>query len=135
MSAIQIRAFHRHGDDMVPIAEALWTQFVAGAAPLPESMRQARSPAQGVRRVDVLLVTSRDGECELIEPVSLRVDAHGYLLRMYLQIDEFAPRPGVLDARRPFLERYLRHAHRWSPTAEQFSKAIASSCATPITQG
>lgn len=125
MSAIQVRAFHRQGGDIVPINDALWTQFIAGNAPLPKVMLCGGS-TQSVQRVDVLLVTARDGACELIEALSLRVDSHGYIQRIYLTFDEFAPGPGVLDARRPFLERYLRHAHRWTPTADQFSKAIAA---------
>lgn len=126
MSAIQVRAFHRQGGDIMPIADALWTQFVAGNAPLPEVMLHGVSGTPSAQRVDVLLVTARDGECELIEALSLRVDSHGYLQRMYLALEELAPVSGVLDARRPFLERYLRHAHRWKPTADQFTKAIAA---------
>jgi hypothetical protein len=130
MTATQIRVFRRQGDDLETVPERLWHAFVNGDAPFPGQSRAGAATGSG--RLDILLITHRDGECVLAEPLSLRLDDHGYLQRMYVPADALppqagVPQSGVFDARLPFLKRYLRHAHHWSPTPAQVAKAVAAS--------
>ena len=119
MAGYQVHVFRRYGDDMLLIDERTWDAFVRGSLPMP-----------GIgARLDVLIITSRDGTCELADPVSLRLDRHGYLERLDLGLPAMPLDNGVLDARWPFIERYLRHAHRWVPTPGQLAKASTDSLA------
>ena len=94
-----------------------WDAFCNGQAPLPVDAAAAK--------VDVLLVTMRDGVCELVEPVSLHVDANGYLQRLRVRFEQLPRQPRLRDARTVFLDRYLRHANHWSPSDAQIEKALA----------
>ncbi len=119
MAGYQVHVFRRCGDDVLLIDERTWEAFVSGSLPM-----------SGIgTRLDVLIITCRDGTCELADPVSLRLDRHGYLERLDLGLLATPLDNGVLDARWPFIERYLRHAHRWAPTAGQLAKASSDSLA------
>ncbi len=57
------------------IAPDTWEQFVRGGAPL----------LPGDRKIDLLLLTLRDGVCEEIDPITLALDENGYLVRLDVQ--------------------------------------------------
>jgi hypothetical protein len=118
MPALRIEVFRRSGDDLVAIAPPDWEAFCAGQAPLP-------APEAARRKVDLLLVTSRDGLCELIEPISVHVDGCGYLQRLHVRLDTLPSETNVRDARHAFLGRYLRHANHWSVTETHIAQALA----------
>ena len=117
MPAVHVHVFRRIHDDVECVAASRWEAFCAGQAPL-----SAGSPAT---KVEVLLITTRDGVCELVEPVSLHVDANGYLQRLHVRFEQLPRQPGLHDARNAFLDRYLRHANHWVPTQAQIEKALA----------
>jgi hypothetical protein len=117
MAGLCIEVFRRHGDEVVPVDGAAWEAFRSGQAPL------ATDAALQTTRVDLLLVTTRDGLCELVEPISVLVDAHGYLKRLHVQFDALPAT--VLDARTAFVSRYLRHAHHWPVSPAHVEKALA----------
>ncbi len=127
MPSTEVRAFRRQGSSLVLLNETQWNAFCSGSVPWSAIEAASSSAAPLDNRLDVLLITCRDGECVLAEPLSLRIDHHGYLQRMYLPLDALPARAGLVDARLPFLKRYLRHAHHWSPTPEQLANAIACS--------
>jgi hypothetical protein len=118
MAALKIEVFYRSGDDLIAVDPARWESFVSGQAPLVDA-------GDGRGKVDLLLVTSRDGVCDLLEPVSVHVDGNGYLQRVHLRFDSLPRQPGVLDARGAFLGRYLRHANHWVVSERQIAKALA----------
>jgi hypothetical protein len=117
MPAVHVHVFRHVYDDVEPLATERWNAFCAGQAPLPVE--------SGATKVDVLLITTRHGICELVEPVSLHVDGNGYLQRLHVRFEQLARRPGLHDARSAFLDRYLRHANHWAPTEAQIEKALA----------
>ena len=128
MTAVHVHVFRRVYDDVEPLATARWDAFCAGQAPL--------SVEPAVAKVEVLLITTRDGVCELVEPISLNVDASGYLQRLHVRFEQLPRDPGLHDARNAFLDRYLRHANHWSPSALQIEKALAYCAAhAPTTPG
>jgi len=62
MSAVQTIALQRIAPDHVSvIAPQTWEQFCRGGTPL----------RPGDRKIDLLLLTLRDGVCEEIEPITL----------------------------------------------------------------
>jgi hypothetical protein len=117
MRALQIEVFRREGDDIVPIDRAAWEAFRSGQAPLPRCETLAHT------KVDLLIVTTRDGVCELVEPISVHIDDHGYLQRLHVHFDALPD--SVLDARTAFVSRYLRHANHWAVSALHVEKALA----------
>ncbi len=91
-----------------------WERFRRGAAPL----------LHGDRKVDLLLLTLRDGVCEEIDPITLDLDENGYLVRIDVGMRPLPRHPAVLDARGAFLGRYLQHANQWKPTAQLIDQAL-----------
>ena len=124
MSSVQVLVYRFDRDLLEPVAHDSWEAFRRGVAPLA-------SDAAAAGKVCLLLLTLRDGACELIEPVSLDVDEHGYLRRLHVS---FAPLPDarVLDARSVFLARYLNHAHQCEPSPEIVERALAHARVAPI---
>ncbi len=75
-------------------------------------------------RVDFLVLRFRDAHCELIEPLSLIVDDNGYLYRPDLRLNPLPGSGRLIDARALFLNRYLMHAHRWTPNRWLIEQAL-----------
>ena len=123
MPAVHVHVFRRIFDEVEPLASERWEAFCAGQAPLP--IETGATGATGGAKVEVLLITTRDGVCELVEPVSLHVDANGFLQRLHVRFEQLPRQPGLHDARNAFLDRYLRHANHWAPTPAQIEKALA----------
>jgi len=117
MAALHIEVFRRQGDDIVPLDRAVWESFRSGQAPLPH-----HASVQSTK-LDLLIVTTRDGVCELVEPISVHVDGHGYLQRLHVQFDALPDT--VHDARNAFVTRYLRHANQWALSPVHLEKALA----------
>ncbi len=116
MNSIQTIALQRIAPDHVSvIAPQTWEQFCRGGAPL----------LPGDRKIDLLLLTLRDGVCEEIEPITLALDENGYLMRFDLRFRPLPKHPAVFDARNAFVGRYLKHAHYWRPSAQLIDRALA----------
>ena len=115
MNSVQTIALQRIAPDHVcVIAPQTWEQFCRGGTPL----------LPGDRKIDLLLLTLRDGVCEEIDPITLSLDENGYLMRFDLQLQPLPKHPGLLDARSAFLGRYLKHAHQWKPSAHVIDQAL-----------
>jgi hypothetical protein len=116
MSIYQTVVFQRIGAErLVLLPAAVWERFARGAQPLP---------GDGERRIDLLLLTLRDGVCDEVDAISLDLDENGYRVRLDVQLDPLPSRAGVLDARNAFMRRYLAHAHQWRPSAELLQSAL-----------
>ncbi len=116
MNAVQTIALQRIGADHVSvIAPQTWEQFCRGGTPL----------LPGDRKIDLLLLTLRDGVCEEIDPITLALDENGYLMRFDLQLRPLPKHPALLDARSAFVGRYLKHTHYWKPSPELIDQALA----------
>ena len=77
MSSVQTIALQRIAPGHVSvIAPQTWEQFCRGGTPL----------LPGDRKIDLLLLTLRDGVCEEIDPITLALDENGYLMRFDLQL-------------------------------------------------
>lgn len=76
-------------------------------------------------QVKILFITLRDGICELVEPLRINVDEHGFVDRRDRQI---SPLPtnikSVLDGRHRFLNRFLNHSHQWTVEDDVLAEAI-----------
>jgi hypothetical protein len=123
MSPVEILAYRVSGDRLIRVATEQWEAFCRGALPL-----ETDDPRDG--RLNVLLLKLRGVECEVVEPVALDVDEHGYIKRVHVAFDPL-PSTRVLDARSAFLGRYLRHTYRWDPSSGLIARALASANATP----
>jgi hypothetical protein len=97
------------------IKTADWEQFCRGGAPL----------LPGDRRIDLLLLTLRNGVCEEIDPITLDLDKNGYLIRIDVGLRPLPRHPTILDARGAFIGRYLNHAHHWQPSEQLIDQALA----------
>jgi hypothetical protein len=116
MSSVRTIALRRIDANHVSMIEPDdWDQFIRGAAPL----RCER------RKVDLLLLTMRDGVCEEIDPISVDLDEHGYLMRLDTRLRPLPDTPALIDARHAFLARYMKHAHQWHPTPQLIDQALA----------
>jgi hypothetical protein len=116
VSSVQTIALQRVDPNHVAvIAPDTWDQFVRGGTPL----------LPGDRKIDLLLLTLRDGVCEEIDPITLALDENGYLMRLDVRMRPLPRDPSVFDARSVFLGRYLKHAHHWKPTAELIDQALS----------
>jgi len=122
MGAVEVQVFRRCGEALLRVDDAAWDAFRTGQAPAPGVDGSA------ARKIDLLLITTRDGRCELAEPISLDLDANGYLQRLHVRFDALPRGPRVLDARHAFLGRYLQHANHWAVTERQLTSAL-SQCA------
>ena len=140
MSSVQVLVFRAFGDVPLAIAPAEWDAFCRGDRPLPcspvpleqqDDLAEKRLQERPQKKLNVLLLTLRDHACELVEPLTLDVDEHGFLQRLHVS---FAPLPSahVLDARASFLGRYLRHANRWEPSATLVARALRLANAAPV---
>ena len=122
MTSVRTIALQRVAPNRVSlIAPDVWERFSHGGAPL----------LCGRRKLDVLLVTVRDGVCEEIDPISLDVDENGYLVRLDVELKPLPQHPTLFDARGAFLARYLRHAHHWRPTPQLIDQALALAAPSP----
>jgi len=116
MTSVRTVALQRIGANRVSmIAPGVWDQFVRGAAPLRCEQR----------KVDLLLLTVRDGVCEEIDPISVDLDENGYLVRLDARLRPLPETPVLIDARHAFLARYMQHAHQWHPTPQLIDQALA----------
>ena len=116
MTSVSNVALQRIGVHRVSmIAPGAWDQFIRGAAPL----RCDR------RKVDLLLLTVRDGVCEEIDPITVDLDENGYLMRLDASLRPLPDSPVLIDARPTFLARYMKHAHQWQPTPQLIDQALA----------
>ncbi len=121
MNSVRILALQRVTPDHLSlIAPRVWEQFSRGGAPLGVSEGTARE-----RRIEVLLLTLRDGVCEEIDPILVDVDENGYLVRWDVQLRPLPRHPALFDARGVFLRRYLHHARQWQPTQQLIDQALA----------
>jgi hypothetical protein len=124
MSSYQTVVFRRaDGDRLTPIPAAVWERFACGAQPLP---------AANERRIDLLLLTLRDGVCAEVDAISLDLDENGYRVRLDVQLDPLPTGVRVLDARNAFMRRYLAHAHQWRPSAALLQSALGQLDAASI---
>ena len=115
MNSVQTIALQRIAPDHVSvIAPQTWEQFCRGGTPL----------LPGDRKIDLLLLTLRDGVCEEIDPITLALDENGYLMRFDLQLQPLPKHPALLDARSAFVGRYMKHAHQWKPSAHLIDQAL-----------
>ena len=84
-------------------------------------------------QVKLLFLTLRDGICELVEPLRINIDTHGFLARRDHQI---IPLPNmeksILDGRHRFLNRFLNHSHQWTIRENTLSEAMKLSGVTLI---
>lgn len=88
-----------------------WNAFERGDQPIvPINNREsARS-----RQIKFLLMTIRDGICELAEPLCVDVDQFGFVQRRALNLRLLEDHgPSIVDGRHRFMLRYLNHAHQW----------------------
>lgn len=116
MNSVQTIALQRIAADHVAvIAPQTWEQFCRGGTPL----------LPGDRKIDLLLLTLRDGVCEEIDPITLSLDENGYLMRFDMQLQPLPKHPALLDARSAFVGRYMKHAHQWKPSARLIDQALA----------
>lgn len=115
MSAIQTIVFERvRPDGLVIIETAEWERFAAGGTPL----------LPGSRKIDLLLLTLREGICEEADPITLDLDENGYLVRIDVHMRPLPRHPALLDARSAFIGRYLKHAHHWQPSERLIRHAL-----------
>lgn len=116
MNSVRTVALHRIAPNHVClIAPETWEQFCRGGVPL----------RSGDRKIDLLLLTLRNGVCEEMDPITLALDENGYLMRLDAHLRALPRHPAVLDARRVFVRRYLEHAHHWKPSAQLIDQALA----------
>jgi hypothetical protein len=119
MHAIHVEVLRRIPPERLErVPPASWERFSRGLAPL--SLEVASAPG----RIDLLAVTLRDGRCEVIDPLSVIVDEHGYLFRPDLRLRPLPHARQLFDARGIFLSRYLMHAHRWQPSMAIIEEAL-----------
>lgn len=121
MAPLQTIVFERiapHRLALIPSAD--WERFAAGSAPL----------APGRRKIDLLLLTLRDGACDEADPITLDLDENGYLVRIDVRVGPLPRHPGLLDARSAFIRRYLKHAHHWQPSDQLIRHALELVSAT-----
>ena len=115
MPAIQTIVFERIPPDGLALIEAPdWERFAVGGAPLHP----------GNRKIDLLLLTLREGICEEADPITLDLDENGYLIRIDVRVRPLPKHPSVLDARSVFIGRYLKHAHHWRPSERLIRHAL-----------
>jgi hypothetical protein len=115
MAAIQTIVFERIPPDGLALIEAAdWERFAAGGAPL----------VPGKRKIDLLLLTLREGVCEEADPITLDLDDNGYLVRIDVRMQPLPQHPSVLDARSAFIGRYLKHSHQWRPSERLIRRAL-----------
>jgi hypothetical protein len=116
MTSVRTVALQRIGAEHVSmIAPDVWEQFIRGATPLRCEHR----------KVDLLLLTVRDGVCEEIDPITVDLDENGYLMRLDARLRPLPETPVLIDARHAFLARYMKHAHQWRPTPQLIDQALA----------
>jgi hypothetical protein len=116
MSLHQTVVFQRGDADRLHLIPAdVWERFASGAQPLPVGSQ---------RRIDLLLLTVRDGVCTEADAISLDLDENGYRVRLDVTMDPLPGAAGVFDARNAFMRRYLAHAHQWRPSAELLQSAL-----------
>jgi hypothetical protein len=116
MNSVQTIALQRVDPNHVcVIAPETWEQFCRGGTPL----------LPGDRKIDLLLLTLRNGVCEEIDPITLALDENGYLMRFDMRMRPLPRHPAVLDARSAFVGRYMKHAHHWKPSAQLIDQALA----------
>ncbi len=90
MTAVQTIALQRIGANHVClIAPETWEQFCRGGTPL----------LPGDRKIDLLLLTLRDGVCEEIDPITLALDENGYLMRLDAAVAAAATTSGACSMR------------------------------------
>jgi hypothetical protein len=121
MAAIQMIVFERIAPDGLVLIEAAdWERFATGGAPL----------LPGNRKIDLLLLTLREGICEEADPITLDLDENGYLVRIDVRVRPLPQHPALLDARSVFIGRYLKHAHHWRPSERLIRHALELISAT-----
>ena len=124
MHSVQTIALQRIDPNHVDlIASETWEQFCRGGTPLLRA--DLRDNIRGKGRVDLLLMTLRDGVCEEIDAITLALDENGYLMRLDAGMRPLPQVPSLLDARNAFLRRYLKHAHHWRPSDDLINQALA----------
>ncbi len=115
MASVETMALLRVEPGRVTLIRPIdWERFWRGAAPLPP----------GNRKIDLLLLTLRDGVCEEIDPITLDLDESGYRMRIDVGMQPLPRHPALLDARGAFLGRYLQHAKHWRPSAQLIDQAL-----------
>jgi hypothetical protein len=115
MNSFQTIVFQRVArHELALIAPGDWERFSSGGAPL----------LPGSRKIDLLLLTLREGICEEADPITLDLDENGYLVRIDVRLRPLPRQPGVLDARSAFMRRYLKHAHHWQPSDQMLKHAF-----------
>ena len=115
MASVETMALQRIEPGRVAVIDPIdWERFRRGAAPLRSRKR----------KVDLLLLTLRDGVCEEIDPITLDLDENGYLMRIDVGMQPLPRHPAVFDARGAFLGRYLQHANQWKPSAQLIDQAL-----------
>ena len=138
MLEIHHRALLRQtGNQLRRIEPVTWEGFCHGTLPLtarhgviPVSDELPRDPpAEGLRLIDILLLTLRQDELssepylELIEPFRLSIDEHGFLRRLHVNLDPLAD-PEIIDLRPRLVTGYLRRAYHWRPSAALIAAAM-----------
>ena len=115
MTAVAMTVFERVApNELSVIAPIDWERFSSGGAPL----------LPGNRKIDLLLLSVREGICEEADPITLDLDENGYLVRIDVRLRPLPEHPGLFDARRAFIGRYLKHAHHWQPSDQLIEQAL-----------
>jgi hypothetical protein len=88
-------------------------------------------PYRDSLHADLLLITlrydhgSRTPRPDLIEPLRIRLDEHGYLCHLHLEPVRPVKAPAVADLRPRLIRRYLQRTWQWSPSTEVIDAALA----------
>jgi hypothetical protein len=122
MHSVTVQVFWRNDlERLQHVAPGRWERFCRGLTPLAAD---AARPG----RIDLLALTLRDTHCEVIDPISVIVDDNGFLYRPDLRLQPLPSAPQLFDARAIFLNRYLSHAHRWTPSDAIIEQALRMVC-------
>ena len=118
------------GDRLQRIDPLTWEGFCSGAVPL--TSQHGVIPLSGddnQQLIDVMLLTLRQDEfpsspvLELVEPIRLSIDEHGFLRRLHVTLDPLTD-PDVIDLRPRLVSRYLRRAYSWRPSTALIAAAM-----------
>ena len=104
MSHAEVHVFLATEYGLHRVSPEQWSAFENGEQPID---------AAETDQVKLLLLTIRDGICELVEPLCVNVDAHGFVDRREHALRPLTAATSVVDGRERFINRYLNHAHQW----------------------
>ena len=111
---------------LLRLSNEFWFAFESGEQPLPAEQNTNPAAAAHRRNANILIVTMLDGQCERVEPITVSLDALGYVEKGDLwslpPLEQTSGR--VLDARDRFMTRHLAHAFEWPVSDALLAEAI-----------